>query len=199
MITTQRLSALCPGASIDIVSSIAPPLDQTVGGWPRFRRAHFLGQIGYESLYFRRLRENLDYSASRIVQVWPRLHARAAELAHKPEALGNAVYANRLGNGDEASGDGYRFRGRGLIQLTGRDNYAGFAAIAGVDLVGNPDLAADPATAVNIAIAFWKHTGCDKPADLDDCAGVTRLINGPRMEGLAERERLTEKAMLIFV
>ena len=120
------------------------------------RRAAFLAQISVESGDLQNTRENLNYSAERLHQVWPKRFptiASAQPYAHNPEALGNHVYANRLGNGDEASGDGYRYRGRGLMQTTGRDNYraAGFE--------NRPDDLADPTTAANSAAQFWSTNG----------------------------------------
>jgi putative chitinase len=130
--------------------------------------------------------------------VWPRLAPRAQELAHNPVKLANAAYANRLGNGSEDSGDGYRWSGRGLIQLTGKDNYRRLTQISGIDLLTDPDRAALPKEACQIAVAFWKHAGCDAPADADDVEGVTARINGSACEGLAQRKALTERAKAIF-
>lgn len=164
------------------------------------RRAHFLAQVCFESGYFGRLVENLYYThASRIAAVWPRLSPRADSLVRNPEALGNAAYANHLGNGNEASGDGYKYRGRGLIQLTGRSNYAHHGSLANIDILNHPDLAADPHNAVVLALAYWNANHCNDDADRDDVAAVTKKINGPAMLGLAERRTLTNRAKGIFV
>ncbi|MCU0728992.1 MAG: hypothetical protein MUF41_02655, partial [Sphingopyxis sp.] len=115
------------------------------------RLAHFLAQTATETGGFRALSENLNYSATGLVATWPsRFPTRAAaeEYAMQPEKLANAVYANRLGNGPPESGDGWRYRGRGLIQLTGRDNYVARARETGLPLVTNPAMAADPAISV---------------------------------------------------
>ena len=202
MITVDRLLALAPGANRLFVNNIAEPLDENSGSYgitTPLRCAHFIAQICYESDMFTRLVENLSYSAGRIGEVWPRLGPRAASLTHNPQALGNAAYGDRLGNGDEASGDGYRYRGRGLIQITGRDNYERFGDIAGLDLVGNPDLASDMTNASVIALAYWQHAGCNALADTDDVDAVTKAINGPAMAGLDARRNLTARAKGIFV
>jgi putative chitinase len=133
MITPAKLIALCPNAEPSICNSIAGPLDGLVGAWPFLRRAHFIAQIAHESGGFRTMRERLSYSADRIGEVWKRLAPRAQELAHNPVKLANAAYANRLGNGSEESGDGYRWSGRGLIQLTGKSNYIRLTQISGID------------------------------------------------------------------
>lgn len=199
MVTPARLRLLSQSASQAIVDAIAPALDAPMQAISLLERAHFLAQVCHESAGFTRLLENLNYSADRIAQVWPRLAPRAAELAHNPEKLANAAYANKLGNGDEASGDGFRFRGRGLIQITGRANYASAASWTGTQLIVDPDKAAEPFTAVRIALAFWREHKCSFPAQLDDVEAVTQRINGPRMEGLEHRRALTEKAKRIFV
>jgi putative chitinase len=198
MLKPANLLALCPNAEPSICNSIAGPLDALVGAWPFLRRAHFIAQIAHESGGFRTMRERLSYSAERIAQVWPRLAPRAKDLAHNPVKLANAAYANRLGNGSEDSGDGYRYSGRGLIQLTGKANYIRLTKISGIDILTDPDSAALPDIACQIAVAFWKHAGCDAPADADDAEGVTTRVNGAACEGLAQRKALTEMAKAIF-
>lgn len=200
MLTFDRLSAFCPEGNRDIMSSIAPVLDSLGASYgvttlPRWWC--FLGQIAVESDYFRRLREDLWYTAPRIGVVWPELADRAESLAGNPEALANAAYANRLGNGDEASGDGWRFRGRGLIQITGRDNYQRFGEIAGIDLIDAPESAATPAIAVQIALAYWQHTGCNELADQNNIREITLRINGG-LEALPQRQVMTGRAEKYF-
>jgi putative chitinase len=208
MITPDKLTALCPRAESSIVTCIAGPLQGLVGAWPMPRKAHFIAQIAHESGGFRSMRERLSYSAERIAEVWKRLAPRAQELAHNPVKLANAAYAEHfnatgklvdpLGNGPESNGNGYRYSGRGLIQLTGKDNYRRLTQISGIDLLTDPDRAALPDVACQIAVAFWKHAGCDAPADADDVEGVTARINGTACEGLAQRKALTERAKAIF-
>lgn len=199
--TAERLVELCPQPTNDTIQKIADCLEtqaKDFGVDRLLRRAHFIAQIAHESGGFKRLVENLNYSPSRIAQIWPRLAPRADELAHRPEALGNAAYANKNGNGDEASRDGWRFRGRGLIQLTGRDNYSARGLSLGWDLVGSPSLAAEPDRATLIALDYWRARRCNEAADADDVLAVTKIINGSTT-GLADRKELTERAKGIFV
>lgn len=201
-ITADRIAVLAPRVSHDVAKSLALAISAAA---PAFglsgilRVGHFMGQMCHESAGFTRLEENLNYlSADRIAKVWPRLALRAAALIGNKVALGNAAYAGKNGNGEESSGDGWRYRGRGLIQLTGRANYAAAGRQIGLDLVADPDLLLQADPAARAALSFWKATGCNAAADMDDCEGVTRIINGPRMEGLEARRDLTEKAKRIF-
>lgn len=148
------------------------------------RLAAWLAQLAHESAGFGAVEERLDYTADRLAATWPRRFATprdALPFAHQPQALANFVYAGRMGNGDAASGDGWRYRGRGLIQLTGRDNYAAAGGALGVDLEANPDLVKLPTHAANVAGWFWASRGCNPLADRntsDAFASITRLING---------------------
>lgn len=152
------------------------------------RICSFLAQVGHESGEFNRMEESLNYSMQRLRAVWPARFlsdAEALPYAHKPEALANRVYANRLGNGDKRSGDGYRYRGRGLIQLTGRSNYTAASEALGLDLVADPDLLLQKPAAAMSAAWFWNRRGLNALADdetddndLEDFAKITRLING---------------------
>lgn len=201
IITAERLRELAPNLYFPTAQALAPTLDGDLppaGINTLLRRAHFLGQACWESGHFSRFEENLNYSAVRIAEVWPRLAGRAAKLEHNPPALANAAYAGHNGNGDEASGDGWRFRGRGMFQLTGRANYRAAGAAMGLDLVGNPDQVTTPDGAVRSAIWFWNARGCDAAADQDDAEHVTRLINGPARDGLTQRRQITEQAKGIF-
>ena len=161
---------------------MTPAIPSGYGLDTKLRQAHFLAQLAHESGGFARLVENLNYSADGLRRTWPsRFDAKtAAEYARKPERIANKVYANRLGNGDEASGDGWRFRGRGYVQLTGRANYMDFSHKLYGDyrLVTNPDLAADPKVAIQLAAEYWKAKDLNALADKDDLNGITRKING---------------------
>ncbi len=160
------------------------------------RIASFLGQIAHESGQFNRMEENLSYSATRLTQVWPKRFptlALAQQYEKKPQKLGNYVYANRIGNGPEASGDGYRFRGRGLIQLTGRSNYASASSVLGTDLLANPDRLLEKNLAAMAAAWFWASRGLNELADdetddndLEDFRSITQRINGGTA-GIQER------------
>lgn len=200
-ITAARMMLLCPSANLTIVSQLAPAFEQGAAGaqvTTLLRRAHLMAQLAHESGHFRRLVENLSYSAPRICEIFKRLCPRAVQLAHNPVALGNAAYANKNGNGTEATGDGHKFLGRGVIQLTGRGNYRAVGPWVGLDLENHPEQAEAPANAVAIAYAFWTRNGCNQHADRDDVVAVTKAINGG-LNGLEERKKLTQDAKGIFV
>lgn len=164
------------------------------------RVALFMSQISHESGGFSRLYENLNYSAERLCQVWknrfPTIES-AQPYARNPQKLANKVYANRLGNGDEASGDGWKYRGRGLIQLTGKDNYIAASKWTGINLVDNPDYASDIEIAVKIACDFWRIKGLNSFADSQNILAATKVINGGT-NGLKERVNLFSTAKVIF-
>ena len=159
--------------------------------------AAFLGQCAVESAGFGSMEEDLSYSATRLCEVWPSRfpNIEAAEAcALHPEALANRVYANRLGNGDEASGDGWRFRGRGLIQITGRGNYQRFAQAMSMTLDQAVEHAATRAGAADSAAWFWSVNELNALANTWSIDLMTRKINGG-MAGAAERTRLCEAAL----
>lgn len=150
--------------------------------------AHFIAQTATETGGFKALEENLNYSAKGLKRVWPsRFPTDASTVGYvmNPIALANKVYASRLGNGNTASGDGWRYRGRGLIQLTGRSNYAAREAETGISLVANPELASNPATSVRIACLYWTSRDINTPANADNITRVRQLVNGGS-HGLAE-------------
>lgn len=160
------------------------------------RLAMWIAQCGHESLGFRTLVENLNYSAPALRTTWPTrfpTDSMAVEYARQPEKIANHVYANRMGNGPPASGDGWRFRGRGLIQLTGRDNYRTCGAALGVDLEAEPDLLATPRFAALSAGWFWQSRGLGLLADAGDILAVTKRINGGT-HGLADRTARWQRA-----
>lgn len=159
--------------------------------------AMLIAQTAHESGRFRRVVEDLDYTAARLVEVWPKRfttndtpgRASAFKYAHQPEALANLVYGGRLGNGPASSGDGWRYRGRGLIQITGRSNYRAASEAIGVDVELEPALASTTDVAGRIACWFFASRGCLEPAALGDVKAVTKLINGG-LTGLDDRARL---------
>jgi putative chitinase len=155
------------------------------------RLAHFLAQCALESMNFKATVENLNYSAQRLMQVFPKYFRSAdpAAYANNPAKIGSRVYANRMGNGDEASGDGFKFRGRGYIQLTGKTNYTSFSGFIGEDCVANPDLVATKYPLASAGFYFnsnniWRL--CDQGADDATVTKVTKAVNGGT-HGLAER------------
>lgn len=153
------------------------------------RIAMFLAQTTHESDDFTHLTENLNYSATALMKVWPKRFPNltiAQEYARNPEKIANKVYANRMGNGDEASGDGWKYRGRGLIQLTGRTNVAACAHDLGGDFVADPGLLSTPRWACLSAGWFWDTRKLNAPSDKSDVATATRKINGGEI-GLQDR------------
>ena len=153
--------------------------------------AHFLSQCGHESGGFKVVNENLNYGAKGLLGVFPKYFpstVKAEAYQRKPEKIANLVYGGRMGNGPEASGEGYKFRGRGFIQLTGKDNYKAFSTAIGEDCVANPDLVA---TKYPLASAAWFFTRClPKCVDASDAAviAVTKCVNGGTI-GLEDRKK----------
>jgi putative chitinase len=189
----QQLTDVCPHAA-----AFYEPLLTTFAQFEintPARQAMFLAQVAHESAGFTRLAEDLDYSAPRLQAVFPHLFpdaATAQRYARKPREIANRVYGGRLGNGPEDSGDGWMFRGGGLIQLTGRANYAEYshAAYGNADTVlRNPDLLREPLDATRSAGWFWHSRGCNALADKDQFTVVTHVINGG-LTGFAERSAL---------
>jgi len=156
------------------------------------RLAHFLAQCGHESGGFKATQENLNYSAKGLNGIFKKYfptEASAAAYARNPQKIANKVYANRMSNGDEASGDGFRFRGRGYIQLTGRANYTLFGKAIGEDVTGNPDVVSGKYALLSAAW-FWSNNGLNKLADGGSTDAVvttiTKRVNGGTI-GLADR------------
>lgn len=159
----------------------------------------FIAQVGHESAGLTALRENLNYSKEGLVKVFPRYFDvdTATLYEHKSEKIANRVYANRMGNGDEQSGDGFKFCGRGLLQLTGKDNYASFAKWCGKTLDEAVAFLGTPEGAVASAVYFWVKNGLNVLADKGDFETLTKRINGGT-NGLSERLKLYNKAKTIF-
>jgi putative chitinase len=156
------------------------------------RLAHFLAQCGHESGGFKAVNENLNYSAKGLRGIFGKYFptdALALQYERKPERIANRVYSSRMGNGDEASGEGWKFRGRGYIQLTGKSNYSSFDKTVDEDIVGNPDLVATKYPLASAAFFFNNNslwTICDKGADDATVTAVTKRVNGGTI-GLADR------------
>jgi putative chitinase len=155
------------------------------------RLAHFLAQCALESMNFTAVVENLNYSAQRLLQVFPKYfrNVDVNAYARNPQKIGSRVYANRMGNGDEASGDGFKFRGRGYIQLTGKNNYQSFTNHIGEDCVANPDLVATTYPLASAGFFFNSNNLwaiCDQGSSDAVVTSVTKRVNGGT-HGLAER------------
>lgn len=176
----------------DSVIAQIPGVAAAFGITNNLRLAHFLSQCGHESGGFKAVSENLNYGAKGLRGIFGKYFptdAKALEYERKPEKIANLVYGNRMGNGPESSGEGYKFRGRGYIQLTGKANYAKFAQFIGEDTVANPDLVATKYPLASAAF-FFQSNGlwaiCDKGADDATVTAVTKRVNGGTI-GLADR------------
>ncbi|HBN9875366.1 glycoside hydrolase family 19 protein [Pseudomonas aeruginosa] len=207
LITEQQLLQIFPNAG--------PQAGVFVGalnrGMTRFgitspvRVAAFLAQVGHESSQLTRLVENLNYSARGLAATWPNRYCGddgqpntlAQRLARNPRAIANNAYASRNGNGDEVSGDGWRFRGRGLLQITGRKNYRAAGAGLGLPLEAEPELLEQPEHAARSSAWWWAAHGLNGLADSGRFALITRTINGG-MNGQVERLELWERAKAVL-
>ena len=179
----------------------------------RKRQAAFIAQCGHESGNFCAVTENLNYGAAGLAGTWPKRFAEkdaqgnaikpikpnalANQIQRKPELIANNVYADRMGNGPVASGDGWKFRGRGFIQLTGKDNYTKCGKSIGADLLANPDYLITLEGAFKSALWFWNANGLNAFADKGDILGMTKKINGGTI-GLEERKAHYEHALKIL-
>lgn len=164
------------------------------------RLAAFFAQIGHESAGLSRTVENLNYSKGGLLNVFKKYFTdeTAALYAHKPERIANRVYANRMGNGDESSGDGFRYRGRGFIQLTGKFNYSKISEYFGEDFVKNPDLLLEPVWMALAAAWFWSINDLNQLADNGDTLVITKRINGGT-HGLLDRTNRYDTAVAALV
>jgi putative chitinase len=185
-----NLAGLAGKVPAGVIAQI-PETAQDFGITTNLRLAHFLAQCALESNNFTAIVENLNYRAARLIEIFPRFFRGVdpAAFANNPEKIGNRVYANRMGNGDEASGDGFKFRGRGYIQLTGRNNYTSFSTFVGEDCVANPDLVATQFPLASAAFYFKSNNIwaiCDRGANDGTVTQVTKAVNGGT-HGLPER------------
>ena len=164
------------------------------------RVAHFIAQCAHESGNFVFIKENLNYKAASLQKIFAKYFPTAelaAQYANKPERIANRIYASRMGNGDEASGDGFRYCGRGLIQLTGKDNYTFFAGSLDISVEEASEYLATFEGSAQSACWFWEQNKLNRFADANDVKGLTRAINGGYI-GLSDREKHTEHALHIL-
>lgn len=177
------------------------------------RMAAFLAQVGHESGGLTLLEENLNYSAEGLANVWPKRYAKklqnglyaknsvgrylpstlAIKIARKPVLIASNTYADRMGNGSVESQEGWKYRGRGILQITGKSNYVNLTLNTGIDFVSNPDLLKEPAYALISACFFWKSNNLNRFADKKDILSLSKAINGGII-GLEHRKALYEKA-----
>ena len=194
MITIELLTGMCPKTKRSILEGFVEPLNTVAEYYEMFenprRVAGFLAQIAHESGGFNAVVENLNYSAKGLMGTFKKYFPTedlAKQYERKPEMIANRVYANRMKNGDENSGDGFRFRGRGLIQLTGRDNYTRFAEALDMSIEDTVRYLETPNGAVASAGWFWDNNKLNQFCDKDDFVTLTKRINGGTI-GLEDRK-----------
>src|SRR5450830_285948 len=198
-ITEQQLLQILPNAGRQ-AGVFVPVLNTAMNrygivGAPR--AAAFIAQVGHESGQLTRLVENLNYSADGLMKTWPSRFdsVRATAAARNPEQIANIVYAGRMGNA--APGDGWKYRGRRLIQVTGKTNYAACGEALGLDLINQPELLEQPQYAAMSAAWFWSANGLNTLADAGDLTKITQRINGGT-NGMADRQALYDKALKVL-
>ncbi len=202
MITPEQLKAVFPtcmqcGPWVRIFNQMVDEFDLR----PDNRLAMWLAQCGYESNSFRNIRENMSYTAQRLTQVWPKefptLQA-ASKYERNPAGLANYIYAGKNGNGDEGTGDGLKFRGGGLIQLTGRANYSAVGKALNLRLDVAPQMIEQPIVSARSAGYFWKMNDLNAAADAGDFDYTTKRVNGSAMLGKDERKALWQKIVAVM-
>jgi putative chitinase len=197
-VAADQLHKIVPSLSsrqIDpLISALNPAMTEAKIN-TSLRQAAFIAQLAYESQGFTHFVENLNYRADRLLEVFGKYfdQQEAQEYAHQPEKIANRVYANRLGNGDEVSGDGWRYRGRGFIQLTGKDNYREAGNSLNLDLVAKPELAAGLEVGARVAGWYWTSRDLNPYADRGQFDTITKRISGG-LNGLNERRAYYLKA-----
>lgn len=200
-ITLPLLQALCPKTKASVLSSYVEPLNMVAKHYDLFKEpkyvAAFLSQIAHESGGFVFTKENLNYSAAGLTKTFKKYFptlASAQAYARKPEKIANKVYANRMGNGPESSGDGFKFRGRGLIQLTGKNNYVKFANAVNMSIDEVIAYLETPEGAAASAGWYWNVNKLNAYVLANDYIGLTRRINGGT-NGLEDRVEKYKKAL----
>lgn len=205
MILTEAVfHAIFPKVDAELVEALNFTLDDYHIN-TRDRCAAFLAQVGHESADLTRLVENLNYSAERLAVVWPSRYrgpdkfpnALAFKLEHNPEAIANKTYANRMGNGNEASGDGWRYRGRGAFMTTGKTNYADTGRAIALALNEQPDLLEFPQYALEAAGWYWSRYALNRKIDVGDFKGTTKIINGGQIGAEDRQARYVRVAAIL--
>ena len=202
MITKEQLQSFFEDTDEEVIDKFVDPLNKAMEHFEinnSKRVAMFIAQVGHESGGLNHTAENLNYKAATLSKVFPKYFRDndPEEYAHNPEKIANLVYSNRMGNGDEESGDGYKYRGRGLIQLTGHDNYKHFADSLEMNIDEAVTYLETPEGAAMSAAWFWNSRHLNAVADEGDVTRATKLINGGII-GLEERTALYEEALQIF-
>lgn len=182
----NKLSGIIPANVLSLIPDVVTKFNLT-----DLRLCHFLAQCYHESAGFKIVQENLNYSADALSKIFGKYFPGQINesYAHIPQKIANRIYANRIGNGDEFSGDGWKYRGRGYIQLTGKSNYTAFGKFINEDCVTNPDLVASKYPLMSAAWFFQTNniwTTCDKGSGIDTITAVTKRVNGGTI-GLNDR------------
>ena len=198
-VTAQQLLQILPSAG-QVAGVFAPVLNTAMSRYQIVgtkRIAAFIAQVGHESSHLVRLVENLNYSADALRKTWPsRFDVNLAnDAARNPEQIANIVYGNRMGNTE--LGDGWKYRGRGLIQITGKNNYHACGEALGLDLLAHPELLEKPQHACMSAAWFWASRGLNTLADAGKFDTITQRINGGQ-NGAADRQALYAKALKVL-
>lgn len=195
-ITIATMQRIFPSTPKDVLISYIPHINVLCNKHfidTPLRLSAFLSQVGHESAELTRTVENLNYSAEGLIKIFKKYFTpdQSKEYAKNPEKIANRVYANRMGNGDESSGDGWRFRGRGALQITGKNNYQAFAKWCGKSLENVENYLSTPEGIIASAVYFWTKNNLNVYADKEDTVGLTRKINGGT-NGLTERKNMYE-------
>lgn len=204
MVTLELLQKICPKTKKEVLEAYVAPINKVCkqhGILDNHKRVSaFLAQIAHESGGFNFTKENLNYSAKALQSVFKKYYPTEKDaLVHerKPEQIANRVYANRMGNGDEKSGDGWTYKGRGLIQLTGKENYTKFAESIKKPLAETIAYLETAEGAVESAAWFWTKNKLNEHCDKDDFTGLTKRINGG-VNGLEDRKHHYEVALKVL-
>lgn len=203
IVSSEQIKAVMPLAKKENIEKYLPTFNKYAEVFDLntpLRVQHFLAQISVESCQLSAVVENFNYSAKGLRTTFGKYFptdAMAASYARQPQRIASRVYANRMGNGNEASGDGWKYRGRGIIQLTGKNNYTKYKEYCGYDVVSQPDLLAGNVGAMRSAMWFWWSSGCNALADKDDVVAVTKRVNGGT-NGLQERKAALDRAKKII-
>ena len=198
LISTEQFKEIFPNGNVGIIDSLNSRLE-AANITSLNEVAGLISQTGYESESFNSLSENLNYKADTLLEIFG-THFTAAladEYAHNPEKIANRVYANRYGNGDEASGDGWKYRGHGIIQTTFKDNYQAFANHIGKSLEDTLVYVTTTDGAVDSGIYYWQTHHCGPHAVAGDITALTKSVNGG-VNGLSDRENLFNKAISVL-
>ena len=202
-ITIQQLKQITGVNNINFLTSAVNGINETLNKYninTPLRIAHFLAQILHKSGYLKTLKENLNYSVQGLTKTFKKYFINEAEAlpyARNQEKIANKVYANRMGNGPESSGDGWKYRGRGVIMITGKDNYTTLSKDTGIDFVKKPQLLEQMDYAIMSGGWYWNKNNLNTIADKDDILTITKRINGGTI-GIESRKEILQKIKKIM-